>query len=73
MNELEIPRHRRHNSLDFEDHSKLLVAHELKVTIDDEFIPLLIIDIKFRGVEVVPWDCYGHPTFMRGSLVLILI
>ena len=50
MDELEIPSHRGHNSLDFEDHAKLLVAHEGEVAIDDEFIPLLIADIKFGGI-----------------------
>jgi len=58
MDELEVPSHRGHNSLDFEDHAKLLVAHEGKVAIDDEFIPLPIADIKFTGVKVVPWGCY---------------
>jgi hypothetical protein len=28
MDELEVSSHRGHNSLDFEDHAKLLVAHE---------------------------------------------
>ena len=54
MDELEIPSHRRHVSLDPEDHAKLLVAHVGKVAVHYEFIPLLIIDIKFRWVEVVP-------------------
>lgn len=54
MDELEVPSHRGHNSLDFEDHAKLLIAHEGKVAIDEEFIPLLIADIKFGGIEVVP-------------------
>jgi hypothetical protein len=73
MDKLEIPSHRCHYSLDPKNHAKLLVAHVGKVAVHYEFIPLLIIDIKFRWVEVVPWGCYGDPIIMRRGLVLILI
>ena len=52
MNELEISSHRSHYSFNFDDHSKLLIAHIGQIALNQQFIPLFITHVHFRRIKI---------------------